>query len=224
MGELLILDKVESTQDEAFRLLETHPSVLVMARRQSGGRGRRGHRWLSPEGGLYVSFGWRNMEPSRALLLNLTAPVSIARLLSKFGIEGQIKLPNDVLVNGRKIAGILVEVRGERTVLGIGLNVNQGGFPENLKATSMKLITGREYPLEDILALLESELRRNMSLSTGRLIAMFNEFLMRGPVQFRYMGKEVRDIITEIDEGLRAIGRDGKYVIHWMEDVRYDGS
>ncbi len=218
----LVLEETTSTQDEAFKLREIHDSVLVMARRQSGGRGRRGHRWHSPEGGLYVSLGWRDMEPSRALMLNLIAPVSIVELLDGFAIEGAIKLPNDVLVQGKKIAGVLVEVKGGKTVLGIGLNVNQESFPQQIEATSMRLITGREYPLEDILSLLESRIRENMGLSAERVLESFNRYMLRGSVRFRYAGKEVRDTILKIDGNLKAIGEAGEYLLHWMEDVRYE--
>ncbi len=215
----VILEETSSTQDEAFRLLEYHPRVLVMARKQLSGRGRRGHRWHSPEGGLYVSFGWRGMEPSRALLLNLIAPVSIVNLLRRFGIEGCIKLPNDVLVSRRKIAGILVEVKGDRTVLGIGINVNQKQFPPALRATSMRIETGRKYTIEDILDHLERELDNSMAMEKGQIIDLFNRYMLKGPLRFRYMGKQIRDVILKITEDFKAEGESGNYNIHWMEDV-----
>ncbi len=216
-----ILEEAASTQDEAFRLLEAHPSVVVMARRQLYGRGRRGHRWVSEGGGLYVSFGWRGMESHRAMLLNLIAPVSITRLLSRFGIEGRIKLPNDILVKGKKISGILIEKRGDMTVLGIGLNVNQDKFPDDVHATSMKLVSGKEFPLEHVLELLEREIVRNMELPGEEIAGMFNRYLLTGTIRFRYRGREVEDTLERINSRLEAVGRKGRYLLPWMEDVRY---
>ncbi len=219
--ERFLIDETSSTQDEAFKLLDIHSSVLVMARRQRAGRGRRGHTWSSREGGLYVSIGWKGMDPGKALLLNLVAPVAIVNTLKNFGIESKIKLPNDVMVEMEKIAGILIERRGEKTVMGIGLNVNQKDFPSGVKATSMSLITGKDYQIGEVMKILERELIELISRTPHQVADHFSQYMIGGPVQFLYRGQKVEDILEGVDANLEAIGRRGRYLLPWMEDVRY---
>lgn len=104
------------------------------AERQTAGRGRRGRRWVSPYGSnIYLSILWRFPSgPAQLGGLSLAAGLSVVRCLSDLGLEGiGLKWPNDVLWNGRKLAGLLLEVAGEvegpsRVVLGLGLNVTLG--------------------------------------------------------------------------------------------------
>lgn len=107
------------------------PGRVCLAEYQSAGRGRHGSHWLSPLGaGLYLSIGWRVDGMAEPLTgLSLAAGVAAVRALQKCGIEGiTLKWPNDLVWQGRKLGGILLEVRGEITgsclwVLGLGLNV-----------------------------------------------------------------------------------------------------
>jgi len=216
-----ILDEVSSTQDTAFDLLDRFPRVLVMARKQHAGRGRRGHTWLSEEGGLYASFGWKGLDMERALLLNLIAPVSLVETLENYGIKAGIKLPNDIFAEGKKIGGVLIESRGDKTVLGIGLNINQTRFPPNIEATSMKLLTGRSYREDDVLDTLTSRLEANMNLPPQEVAELFSKYMIRGRVKFRYRGKTIEDTIIRVNANLEAEGLSGNYLLPWMEDVRY---
>lgn len=112
---------------------------ICLAEYQSAGRGRHGNSWLSPLGaGLYLSIGWRVDGLAEPLTgLSLAAGVAAVRALGRCGIEGvRLKWPNDLVWQGQKLGGILLEVRGEITgsclwVLGIGLNVR---LPEQLRA------------------------------------------------------------------------------------------
>lgn len=98
--------------------------ALVVAQRQTAGRGRRGRDWQSPPGGIYLSLGrpmTEGIQPSP--LLPLAVGISVARALSGFGVtDARVKWPNDLVINGCKIAGILVEQAKNILIIGIGLN------------------------------------------------------------------------------------------------------
>jgi BirA family transcriptional regulator, biotin operon repressor / biotin---[acetyl-CoA-carboxylase] ligase len=102
------------------------PSAAVVARRQLEGRGRGTHVWSSPEGGLYVSI-LHTRRTEEAAFLPLEAAVAVATFLEEsFGIAARLKWPNDILVDGKKIAGILIEARivEEETLATIGIGIN----------------------------------------------------------------------------------------------------
>jgi len=128
---LVALDSVGSTNDEAARLAETGATegTIVWAREQTGGRGRRGRHWASPVGNLYSSTILRPDCPAaRATELGFVAALAVADVVPA-GRETRVKWPNDVMVDGGKVAGILLESsigQGglvEYVVAGIGVNV-----------------------------------------------------------------------------------------------------
>ncbi len=179
--------EVESTQVEAFRLAAEGASdrTVVIAEYQRAGRGRRGRAWeAEPSLGLLASVVIRPRGPAAVWpLLSLATSVAVAETLAGVaGLAARLKWPNDVLVGGRKIAGILLESRpgagaggaapggappgheaadlaGPVIVAGIGINVGQRAFPRALaeQATSVWLETGRDVEREALLsALLEA--------------------------------------------------------------------
>jgi BirA family biotin operon repressor/biotin-[acetyl-CoA-carboxylase] ligase len=161
---LIVLDEVESTQDVAKRMaLAGEPEgVAVMALSQSRGRGRLGHSWLSPRGrNIALSLILRpDLRPSEAALLGLLVSIAVAETVEAEGVSrAGLRWPNDVLVDGKKIAGILSEALLDSAaiqfvVIGIGLNVNSrcSDFPDDLATpvTSLFMCTGLELPLERV--------------------------------------------------------------------------
>ena len=134
---LVALQSVGSTNDEATRLAEAGAAegTVVWAREQTGGRGRRGRSWASPVGNLYTSTITRPACPAaRAAELGFVAALAVADMVPA-GRDMRVKWPNDVLVEGGKVAGILPESaigadgKAEHVILGIGVNV---GFAPNL--------------------------------------------------------------------------------------------
>jgi BirA family biotin operon repressor/biotin-[acetyl-CoA-carboxylase] ligase len=128
---LVALDSVGSTNDEAARLAEAGAAegTIVWAREQTGGRGRRGRHWASPAGNLYSSTVLRpDCLPPRATELGFVAALAVSDIVPS-GREVRVKWPNDVMVGGGKVAGILLESsigQGglvEHVVAGIGVNV-----------------------------------------------------------------------------------------------------
>jgi len=159
------LGRVESTQTIAFALAAdgAPDGTVVVADSQASGRGRRGRPWLDePGASLLASIVLRpRLEPARLPGLSLAAGVAVAEALTRTaGVTPRLKWPNDVLVAGRKLAGILLESRviGERstTILGIGVNLSQRVFPADLaqRATSIWLVSGRLVDRDALLAAL----------------------------------------------------------------------
>ena len=162
------LATVDSTQAVAFALAERGAAdrTVVVADEQSAGRGRRGRTWRAPAGtSLLASILVRSRLP-RPLLATLspTAAVATAEALRRVApVTARVKWPNDVLVDGKKIAGILLESRvgaaAPVTILGIGVNLGQREFPPELAgiATSVALETGRSVDRDAMLAVLLEE-------------------------------------------------------------------
>jgi len=165
---LTVVGEVRSTNDVALDAARAGgpEGLAVVADRQTAGRGRRGRGWLSPPGiGLYTSILLRpGCPPGRAGLLAQVAGLAVVEALREVAdVASDLKWPNDVLVEGRKVAGILAEMASreagvDHAVVGIGINVNHGptDFPEELQgsATSLYLSTGRRLLRSDLAAAL----------------------------------------------------------------------
>jgi BirA family transcriptional regulator, biotin operon repressor / biotin---[acetyl-CoA-carboxylase] ligase len=146
-------DTVASTMDEAFRFgLDGAPEgTVVVAETQGKGRGRMGRNWSSPRSkGIYFSLILRpKLLPSQAAMLTLVAAVAMSEAIEKVvpAVEARIKWPNDILIKGKKVCGILTELRAETdrvqfVVLGAGINVNNTPTQLLPEATSLRVESG----------------------------------------------------------------------------------
>jgi len=135
----------------------------MLAEYQTAGRGRQGREWIAPLGaGLCLSLGWRFERPAQALAgLSLAAGVALRQTLAQAGVTGlQLKWPNDLMYEERKLAGILIEMRGEMAgactvVLGVGVNVAlQPGVAARVKqpCTDLRTALGGALPSRNMLA------------------------------------------------------------------------
>jgi BirA family biotin operon repressor/biotin-[acetyl-CoA-carboxylase] ligase len=127
--------------------------TVIIAEEQSAGQGRHGHSWHSERGtGIYFSIVLRP-TPLLTLALGLATAQAIATVT---GIACDLRWPNDVMVGGKKAAGILVQLTDGAAIGGIGINVNQTAFPKELagEATSLRMHAGREFSRFDILVAL----------------------------------------------------------------------
>jgi len=136
-------EKIGSTNDEARRLAQEGAphGTVVHADEQTSGRGRLSHTWFSPPGNLYLSILLRTGEPSfrmgeLSFMTALAVAETVEALLPR-KIRAMLKWPNDVLVNGGKIAGILLEQVDDATIVGIGLNVLQSPSNAAYKTTTI---------------------------------------------------------------------------------------
>jgi BirA family biotin operon repressor/biotin-[acetyl-CoA-carboxylase] ligase len=137
LGDFLVLEEIDSTNAEVLRRAEAgaRPGLVCTAERQSAGRGRRGRTWVSPyASNIYLSLLWEFEQGAAALEgLSLAVGVAAVQALSDCGVPApQLKWPNDLLYDGEKLGGILLEMSGDaagacRIVVGLGLNVRMPG-------------------------------------------------------------------------------------------------
>lgn len=142
----IFLKSTVSTNLDAGKLLDEGGAngTLVVADEQTGGKGRRGRSWVSPPGeAVYMSLALKlDFEPDKASMLTIVMAYAVATALRKVtGLDAGIKWPNDIVVKGRKLCGILTEMnmdggRIRNVVIGIGINVNQCAFDDEIKETA----------------------------------------------------------------------------------------
>lgn len=148
--EISYYREVNSTQEIAKRLATkgSGEGTLVVAETQTAGKGRRSRDWYSPEGGIYLSIILRpKVSPSRTPLMALLAGLAAAKTIRKlYKLKAELKWPNDILVNDRKVGGVLIEIAAETDlinwlVVGIGLNANTKSvfLPRELRKTVVSL-------------------------------------------------------------------------------------
>lgn len=155
---------MQSTQDVAIELAKQggENGTVVVAEEQKSGRGRWGRGWFSLRSkALTLSFlVYPQIPVEYSYYLSLFPAVACAEVIEKMGIECALKWPNDILIDGKKVGGILVDIENEKdrikwAVVGIGINVNIGceDFPEELKeiATSISIESGKNLDIEDFL-------------------------------------------------------------------------
>lgn len=170
-------ETVSSTMTEASALAATgapHGTVVV-AERQTAGIGRHGHSWHSAASdGLYLSIVLRLPEatPAVTLALGLAAQVAIDDLAQ---VSLDLRWPNDLMLNERKVGGILVQAESGALIAGIGVNVNQSSFPDDLApiATSLRIETGCEHSKEALMNRIVAESLRFASLPKTEVLRRF---------------------------------------------------
>lgn len=172
--KILEFEKLDSTQKKAkeIALKNPEPWTTILAKEQTAGFGRKGDSWYSPRGGLYFSTILPKSKIENLQALTIFTAFLVAKIIKEdFNLEPLIKLPNDILVNGKKICGILIEnlILGREvkcSILGIGLNTNIEKFPKDLEnsATSLKIELVREVDNREILKKIIGNLKENYGI------------------------------------------------------------
>ena len=205
---LYFYPETDTTNDRIRELaLENAPEgTLAVAELQTAARGRRGRAWQAPaESGIWMSLLLRpNIPPARASVLTLLAGIALTEAIEDVtGMEVGIKWPNDILLHGKKLVGILTEMDCDMETIhsvtvGMGINVNTKEFPDDLKdiATSLYLESGREYDRGQLTgqAMLRFEQLYEGFLAKGGIFAPFKERYRERCVN---IGREVRVIGRE---------------------------
>lgn len=170
--KIIELEETDST-NEYLKRSGGGEDTIVTALRQTAGKGTKGRSFSSAEGGLYVSIMrfYENFPASSAFEIMINSCVAVCKTLEFFGIKPVIRWANDVLVNGRKICGTLIEntFSGKnisRSIVGTGINVNNA-LPEELWdiAVSMREIAGKNFDLEEVKKVYISNLQKSFTVA-----------------------------------------------------------
>lgn len=163
--EVLYFDTIDSTNTKAQELAEKgyQSGTLVVADKQESGKGRRGRSWVSPSGtGIFMTLMIKpDINPNNASMLTLVAALAVAKAITSVtGEEALIKWPNDIVINGKKVCGILTEMNAQfdyinHIVVGIGINVHNESFPEEISQMASSLMIeagGKRFHRAQIIA------------------------------------------------------------------------
>lgn len=223
--KILYFDSIDSTNNEIKRQAEKEliPGMLAIAEEQTAGRGRRERKWVSPPGtGIWMSFPVKpDLPPYKASMITLVTALAVARAVEdETGLAAGIKWPNDIVVNGRKITGILTEMSAEMTsihyvVIGIGINANTEEFPEEIKETAASLFieSGKKVKRSRIVATFGKYFEKfyDMFCKAGNLSTIKPEY------EERLVNKDKEVYIIDKDEKIRrtavGIGDEGELIV-----------
>ena len=196
MENIIWYDELDSTNNEARRVLDALDNLSVIAAvGQSAGRGQGDHTWFASPGKnitATIVLKPENLSAGDYLFVTRVTTLALLSYLREHGVQARIKWPNDIWVEDRKICGILIEniIDGNRMkacLIGIGLNINEEGWPENLpNPVSLRELTGKEYDVRHELQLLVGQISRHSEMllsSDGRnyLEQEFARYVFRLP-------------------------------------------
>lgn len=221
-------DEVNSTNEKANELAaNVEEGMVIIAEKQKEGRGRFGREWASPKGGAYVSVILKpKISPIDAPKITLIAGIAVAKVIRKLGLDAKLKWPNDVLIHGKKVCGILTRVgtkdgKIDYIIVGIGINVNVDistslkGFQKS--ATSLKEEFKKEVSTEKIIEDILYEIEINYeTFKKGNIDYLLNEWKKLSDT----IGKKIKiKMRTKVIEG-EAVGvtREGELVIKLEDD------
>ena len=213
--KIIELEEVGST-NEYCKQNDCGEDLCVFVTRQTAGRGTKGRSFISLDGGLYVSVmrHYENYSAENAFKIMVNGCVAVCRMLEKLGINPLIRWANDVLVNGKKICGTLIEntfSNGKitRSIVGIGLNVNNG-IPAEIKeiATSVKEVTGKNFGLEEVKQVFLENIKKDFSIEDyKRYINWFGREVTLKTV-------EEERVVTALD-----VTQNGRLLVDWCGNM-----
>ncbi|HSF55878.1 MAG TPA: biotin--[acetyl-CoA-carboxylase] ligase [Algoriphagus sp.] len=218
--DVLFLPECHSTNDKALELIrcgQAREGSIIICAHQTRGKGQRGNTWESEPGqnltfSLVLKPGF--LDVSEQFFLNMMISNSIRKLLQDYLPSLQVKWPNDLVVPDKgKIGGILIEnilssTAWEFAVVGIGLNINQRQFGA-AKATSLALITGGHYDLQELFRLLISHIEQGfISLKKGKMEEIHSDYLQHLFLKDQWAFFKEND--TQFEGKILGVGRDGK--------------
>lgn len=214
--------RVGSTNDELGILARQGcgEGLTLIAEEQSAGRGRRGAPWLcEPGNGLAFSILLRpKVEKELWYRHSLIAGLAVAEAFDGLGLDGKVKWPNDVLIGGEKVCGILVETGDDHLIIGIGINVNGHSFPAELGATSLELALGERVERAGVLAGVVGRLAVHRGFVRDNFGGIIRRIRMRcaltgREVRMKSGGGEIRGIV-------RGIGGDGELLLESSGELK----
>jgi BirA family biotin operon repressor/biotin-[acetyl-CoA-carboxylase] ligase len=227
-------EKTDSTQAFAKNNLTTFPHdrvVIITADEQTQGQGRLGRSWHGPKGNLLLSIVLFNETFSPFFLTQLAA-LALCDLIASFKLKATLKWPNDLQVEGKKIAGILATVSQEAIILGIGLNINmcqeELALITTKEATSLAVLKERSFEVENIRDQLLERLFEYHEKAKKKGVEQFQKkwqkklHWMKGNTILASTTKEVAEVCIEdirLDGTLEVVGADGKKRLIYSADI-----
>jgi len=163
--EICFFQEVTSTMDIASLVGRKGWKGIIMAEKQTAGRGRYGRSWVSETGGLYLSWVLPLTKPGYLIQVASSSVIAVLRLS---GLSNcQLKIPNDIIIQGKKIAGILIEQKDFFSVLGLGVNLNNVPGQKEKQATSFLEMTGRKVEVLNFLEKFIATFKDNYKVKTN---------------------------------------------------------
>jgi len=238
IGDIQVFEELSSTNDLALKLAREGAleGTLIVAEHQTKGKGRNGNAWLSTESqNIMFSLIIKPECPvTKLTLFSLLSALAVAQTVEAFCDERcEIKWPNDVLINRKKVCGILNEsaIMGQSLaylVVGMGLNINQIEFEPELesKATSLRAVTGKSYERETVLALLlerfwelYQQFKNGQTAEALKLWKSHCQMLGR-EIEFLHLGHRKYGVAEAIDEnGSLVVSSSGETIRLSQADI-----
>ena len=215
--KMISFDKIPSTQDYAHDLIaqrKVSEKTVVTALAQSAGRGRYKRTWVSHHGNLYASFIYRITE--RDPRLSYAVAVAVAETLIHFGMKPQIKWPNDVLIDGKKISGVLIEYAQNFVIVGIGINVKTCPTVKEYKTTKTEKYT--DASVEDVLSVLMKKLDKWRTANFYDVRNRWMELAICINKTVKYQGKPA-ELIGINEDGALVLRFDTRYVLTYGDEI-----
>lgn len=215
--KLISLEKIPSTQDYAMDLIASGTAsdhMAILAAAQSNGRGRYRRKWVSHHGNLYISFIYKC--PERDARLSYRVAIAVAETIASFGIHPTIKWPNDIMVDGKKIAGILIEYSGDFVVVGVGINVNSNPTVPAYQTTKMENYS--EIPMMELLRRLLNNMERWYRADFRTVRSRWTDLASALNRPVKYQGA-IAELIGINENGALILRRDSRYLLVYGDEV-----
>ena len=215
--KLISFDKIPSTQTYALDMVASGTArdhTIVMAEAQSAGRGRSRRTWVSHHGNFYASFIFS--APERDSRLSYMVAVAIAETIMSFGVIPTIKWPNDILIDGKKVCGVLIEYAGAFVIVGIGINIKSN--PTVAENITTKLENYADVPKAELLNRLMRNLDKWMKTDFAIARARWMELAIALRKIVKYRGQDVE--LIEINEnGALVLRRGSEYMLAYGDEI-----
>lgn len=241
--KLYYFDETGSTNDDVKRFAEEGDphGTLVVADKQNAGRGRRGRTWVSEKGdNVYFSIALKpDMSPNNASMLTLVMALAVTKAIrEETELEALIKWPNDIVVNHKKVCGMLTEMTMEldyihEVVIGVGININQTSFPEEIQqnASSLYVEGGKKIMrsalLQKVMRFFEQYYEQFMETQDlSKLIPEYNQLLVNLDTGVKVLDPkgEYEGVARGVDEqGQLLVEKDGEIIKVYAGEVSVRG-
>lgn len=215
--KLISFDKIPSTQTYALDMVAqgtARDHTVILAEAQSAGRGRYRRTWVSHHGNLYASFIFATDE--RDPRLSYVVAVAVAETMIAFGIDPTIKWPNDILIDGAKVAGILIEYAGAFVIVGIGVNIKTNPTVAEYKTT--KLENYSNVSRDEFLNKLMKNLDKWRRTDFVNVRARWMELAAGLHCVVKYRGGDV-ELIGINENGALILRHDTKYFLAYGDEI-----